>query len=241
MYKLFFKSLTVITLMLASLAACNRAEEPTAGPGSQTVAGSVAAVTPGSASEPVAEKRPFAITEHGDTRVDEYYWLRDDGRSNPEVLAYLEAENDYFKSQMEHTAGLQKTLFDEMTGRLDPDDSSVPYEENGYWYYNRYEPGKEYPIYARRKGSMDAQEEILVDGNQRAQGHNFYQLMGGEVSDDQRYVAIAEDTMGRRINTITVLDTAETLEVYDATAIEDAMRIAVLRVPTGTFSKPVGQ
>ncbi|MSQ98743.1 MAG: oligopeptidase B, partial [Xanthomonadales bacterium] len=112
--------------MLASLAACNRAEEPTAGPGPQTAAGSVAAVTPGSASEPVAEKRPFSITEHGDTRVDEYYWLRDDSRSNPEVLAYLEAENDYFKSQMEHTAGLQKTLFDEMTGRIDPDDSSVP-------------------------------------------------------------------------------------------------------------------
>lgn len=157
--------------------------------------------------EPRAEKRLHEMTEHGNTRVDEYYWLRDDTRSDPEVLAYLEAENQYFEKEMAHTSGMQKTLFDEMTARLDPDDSSVPYEKNGYWYYNRYEPGKEYPIYARRKGSMDSSEEILVDGNERAEGLTFYQIRGVEVSDDHRYVAIAEDTVGRRINTIRVLDT----------------------------------
>jgi len=196
-------SLTLaLALILLGLYACKPSTEPVAGPqtaGAQTDASAI--------SEPRAEKRPFELTQHGDTRVDEYYWLRDDSRSDPEVLAYLEAENQYFESEMAHTAGLQKALFDEMTARLDPDDSSVPYLRDGYWYYSRYEPGKEYAIHARRKGSMDAGEEILVDGNQRAEGHSFYQLMGIEVSDDHRYVAIAEDTVGRRINTIRVLDT----------------------------------
>jgi len=204
---MLLRILITFALILASLAACKPADEPVTATGSPAAATAVAATASGSVSEPLAEKRPFELTRHNDTRVDEYYWLRDDSRSNPEVLAYLEAENLYFEDQMAHTAGLQKTLFDEMTGRIDPDDSSVPYEQNGYWYYNRYEPGKEYAIYARRKGSMDAEEEILVDGNQRAEGHNFYQLMGIEVTDDHRYVAIAEDTTGRRINTIRVLDT----------------------------------
>ena len=155
----------------------------------------------------MAEKKPYQMNIHGDARVDEYYWLRDDSRSDPEVLAYLEAENQYFDSEMAHTAELQKTLYDEMTGRLDPVDSSVPYEKDGYWYYNRFELNREYAIYARRKGSMRAEEEILLDGNQRAEGHDFYQLMGIEVSDDHRYVAIAEDRVGRRINTISILDT----------------------------------
>ncbi len=102
---------------------------------------------------------------------------------------------------------MQETLFAEMTARLDPDESSVPYLKDGYWYYSRYEPGLEYAIHARRKGSMDAQEEILLDGNQRSQGHEFYRLSGLEVSDDHRNVAIAEDTTGRRINEIRILDT----------------------------------
>jgi len=108
---------------------------------------------------------------------------------------------------MEPVSGIQETMFEEMKARLDPDESSVPYLKDGYWYYSRYEPGKEYAIQARRKGSMDAEEEILVDGNQRAEGHEFYRLMGMEVSDDHRYVAIAEDTTGRRINEIRILDT----------------------------------
>ncbi len=204
MKQFFAKTHLLLALVLFSLFACKPAAEPVAGTAPQATESATSSPV---VAEPKAGKRPFEITEHGDTRVDEYYWLRDDTRSDPEVLAYLEAENQYFESQMAHTEALQKTLFDEMTGRLDPDDSSVPYEKNGYWYYNRYEPGKDYAIYARRKGSMDAAEEILVDGNQRAEGHSFYQLMGIEVSDDHRYVAIAEDTVGRRINTIRVLDT----------------------------------
>lgn len=153
------------------------------------------------------EKRPYKMMLHGDTRVDEYFWLRDDTRTNPQVLAYLEEENAYFDKMMEHNAALEDRLYREMTGRLDPDDSSVPYQDGDYWYYSRFEPGNEYPIHARRKGSMDADEEIIIDGNERSQGHEFYRLGGMEVSDDHRYVAIAEDTVGRRINDIRILDT----------------------------------
>jgi oligopeptidase B len=157
--------------------------------------------------QPMPAKRPHEMTLHGHTRVDEYFWLRDDTRKDPEVLAYLEEENAYFDKNMESVAGLQDAMFQEMTSRLDPDESSVPYLKDGYWYYSRYEPKSEYAIHARRKGSMDAEEEILVNGNQRAHGHEFYRLSGMEVSDDHRYVAIAEDTTGRRINDIRILDT----------------------------------
>ena len=157
--------------------------------------------------QPMPAKRPHEMTLHGHTRVDEYFWLRDDARKDPEMLAYLEEENAYFDKIMEPVAALQETMFEEMTSRLDPDESSVPYLKDGYWYYSRYQPDSEYAIYARRKGSMDAQEEVLVDGNQRALGHEFYRLMGMEVSDDHRYVAIAEDTSGRRINEVRILDT----------------------------------
>jgi len=157
--------------------------------------------------QPMPEKRPHEMTLHGHTRVDEYFWLRDDTRQDPQMLAYLEGENKYFDKMMAHTSGLQDRLFEEMTGRLDPDESSVPYQDGDYWYYDRYEPESEYAIYARRKGNMDSVEEILINGNQRAEGHEFYSLGGMEVSDNHRYVAIAEDTIGRRINEIHILDT----------------------------------
>ncbi|MEE4292997.1 MAG: S9 family peptidase [Xanthomonadales bacterium] len=158
-------------------------------------------------AEPRAEKRPHEMSLHGTTRIDNYYWLRDDSRSDPDMLAYLEAENSYFDAAMKRTGKLQKTLYDEMVARLDPDESSVPYEKGGWWYYSRYEPGKDYAIHARRKGSMEAGEEILIDGNARAEGHDFYNLGNLEMSDDHRYAAIAEDTLGRRIHEIRILDT----------------------------------
>jgi oligopeptidase B len=157
--------------------------------------------------EPMPEKRPHEMTIHGDTRVDEFYWLRDDERKDPEMLAYLEAENAWFEQETAHTAQLQESLYEEMTGRLDPDESSVPYEKNGSWYYVRFEPEKEYAIYARKRGSLDAEEEVIIDGNQRAEGHDFYRLGALEVTDDHRYAAIAEDTLSRRIFTIRILDT----------------------------------
>jgi oligopeptidase B len=195
--------LPVVILLLAC--------QPDSGPDGQsktvrTVPGSFNSTT-NIVEQPMPEKRPHEITVHGHTRVDEYYWLRDDTRKNPEVIAYLEEENAYFDKVMEPVAEMQNSLVEEMTARLDPDESSVPYLKNGYWYYHRFEPGLEYAIHARRKGSMDAEEEVMVDGNQRAQGYDSYHLWGLEVSDDQRYVAIAEDFTGRRINEIRILDT----------------------------------
>jgi oligopeptidase B len=201
------KTSLLFAVSLGCLVAC----KPTADPGGQTKLEPVQEAQPEMTSltveEPAAEKRPHELTQHGHTRQDEYFWLRDDTRKDPAMLAYLEAENAWFEQRMEPTAALQETLFEEMTGRLDPDESGVPYRVDDYWYYYRYEAGQEYPIYARRQGSMDAAEEILVDGNRRAKGQGYYSLSGFAVSDDHRYVAIAEDKVGRRIHEIRVLDT----------------------------------
>ena len=189
------------------LIACEPATEPVGQVEPQPEDQNTLNTEPTLVEQPMPEKRPHEMTLHGHTRVDEYFWLRDDTRKDPQMLAYLEDENAYFDKIMEPVAGLQEAMFEEMKARLDPDESSVPYLKNGYWYYSRYEAGKEYAIYARRKGNMDAEEEILIDGNKRTEGHEFYQLSGMEVSDDHRYVAIAEDTTGRRINNILILDT----------------------------------
>lgn len=186
------------------LLACEPASDPIATRAADQKPESTASIL---LEQPMPEQRPHEMTLHGHTRVDEYFWLRDDTRKDPEVLAYLEEENAYFDKIMEPVATIQETMFEEMTSRLDPDDSSVPYLKDGYWYYSRFEQGSEYAINARRKGTMDAEEEILVNQNERTKGHEFYRLSGMEVSDDHRYVAIAEDTTGRRINEIRILDT----------------------------------
>jgi len=197
------KTLTLTGLAaLLALTGCQPSDPPAATPDAAQ-----AVEQRSTMSEPMPEKRPHELTMHGDTRIDEYYWLRDDTRSDPEVLAYLEQENAWFDHVMEPTKELQETLYEEMVGRLDPDESSVPWEKDGWWYYYRFEPEKDYAIHARRKGSMDAPEEVLVDGNQRAEGHEYYSLGNLEVSDDHRYVAIAEDTLSRRIHEIRILDT----------------------------------
>jgi oligopeptidase B len=199
--------LFVSLLSTVFLLACESASEPVGQAQPQAVEPKAVSVASNTLEQPMPAKKPHEMTLHGHTRVDEYFWLRDDTRKDPEVLTYLEEENAYFENVMEPNAAMQETMFEEMTSRLDPDDSSVPYLKEGYWYYSRYEPGNEYAIHARRKGSMDAEEEILVDGNKRTIGHEFYRLMGMEVSDDHRYVAIAEDYSGRRINEIRILDT----------------------------------
>jgi len=149
---------------------------------------------------PDAEKKPHEITTHGDTRVDNYYWMRD--RENPKVIEYLEAENEYADAMMAHTEDLQEKLFDEIVGRIKETDESVPYFDNGYYYYTRYEEGKEFPIYCRREGSMDAEEEILLDVNEKAEGYDFYQATGLSVSPDNKMLAFGADTVGRRRYTI---------------------------------------
>jgi oligopeptidase B len=154
----------------------------------------------------MTEKRPHRIKTHGHTRSDHYYWLRDDQREDPRVLAHLRAENEAFEVAMAHTSELQDSLYQEMIARLDPDDSSVPYQLDNYWYYSRFEQGREFRIHARRKGSMQNREAILLDTNERARGHEYYALGGFEVSDDHRLAAIAEDTHSRRIHQIRILD-----------------------------------
>lgn len=164
---------------------------------------------------PVAEKKPFEITSNGNTRVDNYFWMRlsDEQKNATEkdeqtqkVLNYLTAENDYLKAKTSHTEALQKKLYDEMVGRIKQNDESVPYKSNGYWYYNRYEQGQEYPIYCRKKGSLDATEEILLNVNEMAKGHAYYQISGVSVSEDNNLLVFAEDSVSRRRYTVYVKD-----------------------------------
>ncbi len=153
---------------------------------------------------PVAAKKPKELTIHGDTRTDNYYWLRE--RENPEVIAYLEAENSYRESVMKGTEKFQKRLFDEIVGRIKQDDESVPYRDNGYFYYSRYEEEKEYPIYCRKKGSMEAEEEVMLNVNELARGYDYFRVGGLSVSPDNRYLAIGIDTVSRRKYTLYVKD-----------------------------------
>lgn len=149
---------------------------------------------------PKAKIEPKQLTIHGDTRTDNYYWLNQ--RENPEVIAYLEAENAFTKGMMAHTEGLQEKLFSEIVGRIKQTDISVPYLDNGYYYYTRYEEGKEYPLYCRKKGSLDAPEEIMLNVNEMAEGFPYYAVGGLEISDDNRLLAYSVDTVSRRIYTI---------------------------------------
>ncbi len=165
---------------------------------------------------PVAAQRPHAVTApHGATRNDPYYWLRDDSRQNPDVLAYLNAENAYADAVLAPQAALRETLYAEMVARVKQDDASVPYRKGGDWYATRFETGKEYPIHVRRRGSLDAPEEILLDVNALAAGHGFYQAVALEVSPDGRKLAYFEDTVGRRQYTLRIkdLDTGALLPV----------------------------
>jgi oligopeptidase B len=147
---------------------------------------------------PVAAVRPHEVVSPFGTRNDPYYWLRDDERKSPAVLAYLHAENDYKEAMLAHTHGLEKKLYDEIVGRIKQDDATVPARKNGYWYYARYETGQQYPIYARKKGTLDAPEEILANANELAKNHDFYQIASMEISVDNRILAYTEDVVGRR-------------------------------------------
>ncbi len=153
---------------------------------------------------PIADRQPRELTTHGDTRVDDYFWLRD--RESPDVIDYLEAENSYTSAVMAHTDELQETLFEEIRGRIKQDDSSVPYREGSYFYYTRFEDGKEYPIHARRPGSMEGPEQVMLDANFLAEGHGFFQIGGRDVSEDECLLAYATDTQGRRQYTIRIKD-----------------------------------
>ena len=157
------------------------------------------------------QKVPTKLEKHGHVRVDNYYWLRE--RDNPEVITYLNEENEYAAKEMAHTREFEKKLFEEIKKRIKPTDMSVPYRRDDYYYYTRYEPGKEYPIYARRREALDQPEEIMLDANVLAAGHEFFSIGGSAVSSGQDLLAYAVDTQGRRIHTAYVknLTTGEML------------------------------
>lgn len=160
---------------------------------------------------PIAKIIPKTLEKHGDVRIDNYYWLND--RENPEVIDYLNKENDYYQKSTAHTKQFQAILFEEMKARIKEDDQSVPYFYNGYWYITRFEIGKGYPIYARKKESLEAKEEILYDCNEMAKDHAYFKLTGLSVSDDNKWVTFGVDTVSRRQFTIQIknLETNEIL------------------------------
>jgi oligopeptidase B len=172
---------------------------------------------------PKAKQEPHEMTIHGDTRVDNYFWMRlSDAQKNAEnpdeqtkaVVAYLEAENAYTDTVMADTKELQDKLYEEIVGRIKQDDQSVPVKVDGYWYYSRYEEGKEYPLYCRKKGSMDAEEEIMLNVPEMAEGFAYYAVGGRAVSTNNNLLAFGVDTVSRRQYTLRVKDlsTGELLE-----------------------------
>jgi oligopeptidase B len=172
---------------------------------------------------PVADKEPKPLVAHGDTRIDDYYWMRlsDEQKTaeNPDdqtkkVLDYLNAENAYTDEILGHTKQFQEDLFQEIKGRIKENDESVPYFKNGYWYFTKYETGQEYPVYCRKKASLDAAEEVMLNVNDLAKGYEFYNAGGLSVSPDNKILSFAEDTLSRRIYTIKFknLETGELLE-----------------------------
>jgi len=164
---------------------------------------------------PKAEKVAKELTANGNTRVDNYYWMKlSEEQKNAEVkdeqtqkvLNYLTAENDYLITKMKHTEALQEKIYNEIIDRIKQTDESVPYKDNGYWYYTRYTEGQEYPIYCRKKGSLTSTEEILLNVNDLAKGHSYYAITGLSVSEDNTMLAFAEDSVSRRRYTVYVKD-----------------------------------
>ena len=172
---------------------------------------------------PDVMQKDSVLTIHGDSRTDPYFWMRltdeqklakEPDEQTQRVLDYLNAENKYTKTVMKDTDSLQKELYEEIVGRIKQTDESVPYFKNGYWYYTRYEEGKEYPIYARKKGTLDAKEELLLNVNELAKGHEYFSVSGLQVSPDNKLLAFGTDTLSRRIYHIQFknLETGELLE-----------------------------
>jgi len=183
---------------------------------------------------PDPEQIPKELVSHGDIRVDNYYWMKlSDEQKNSEdpddqtqkVVAYLEAENEYLKKIMAHTEELQETLYQEIIGRIKQTDESVPYFKNGYWYYSRYEEGKEYPIWCRRKGSLESDEEVMLNVNDYGDKHEFVSVNRLSVSPDNKYLAYGLDTVSRRLYTILIKD-LETGEMLPNVVINSGGRAA---------------
>lgn len=165
-----------------------------------------------SSSTPSAEKRPVTLEIHEDKRVDDYFWLRD--RESPDVIAYLEAENAHTEEALSPFKGLQGVLFEEMKSRIRQDEETAPYRRGDYFYYVRYVEGSEYPIYARKRGSLESEEQIILDVNELAGDADYFSVRGLDVSPDDRIAAYGVDTEGRRFYDLYFLD-IETGELFD--------------------------
>jgi len=176
-----FPLLMLVFCMVAFTASCNDGTKSTIVP-------------------PKAKKIEKKLTNHGVTRIDNYYWLNE--RENPEVISYLEQENTYTDTMMSHTKAFQEKLYNEIVGRIKQTDESVPYKLNGFYYYTRFEEGKEYPIYCRKTGSLAAPEEILLNVNEMAEGYEYFEVSDLEVSPDNKIMAYGVDTVSRRQYTI---------------------------------------
>ena len=161
---------------------------------------------------PKAEKIPVSFKKFNDIRIDDYYWLKE--RDNPEVIDYLERENDYYEKMTSHTLDLQDKLFNEIKNKIKEDDESVPYFLNGYWYKTKYEEGLGYPIYTRYKDSLSNNEEILFNCNELAEKHDYFNLSNFQISPDNKIVAYSIDTVSRRLYTIQFKN-LETGEIYN--------------------------
>jgi oligopeptidase B len=155
---------------------------------------------------PTAKMIPKVDTTLGDIRVDSYFWLRDDQRKNPDVLAYLTAENHYTEAMLRHTEALQDQLFTEMKGRIKETDLSVPQRNGRYFYYSRTETGKQYPILCRKKGSLTAPEEVMLDENALGSGRAYFHVGVSRVSPDDRLLAFTVDTTGAERYLLVVKD-----------------------------------
>jgi oligopeptidase B len=153
---------------------------------------------------PVARVVPQSLEKHGDVRIDDYYWLRQ--RDNPAVIDYLEKENAFTEAKTAHTKALRETLFEEIKQRIKQDDASVPYREEDYYYYTRFEQGQQYPLHCRKREHLDAAEEVLLDVNALAKGHDFCAVGGQRISAEQNILAYAIDHVGRRIYTLHFID-----------------------------------
>jgi len=188
---LFITSLSLLTISFIS--ACNHTVDKTTDNAQMN--------TP-----PVAKKVPYEMKMHSHKRIDNYYWLRDDQRKDPEVLAYLEAENQYTQHQLAHTQGLQQQLFEEMKGRIQKDDNSVPIKKGQYFYSTEMQGDNEYPIHVRSTDFLGSEKQVLLDINELAKSHNYYSVSGVSASPSGQLLAYGEDTVSRRIYTVKVKD-----------------------------------